>query len=358
MSDLLSAFDPNRIHVPVIAGMKDGPLRSRFEKEVYRLGGDVYTAEMPLHDSRAAGRRVARIAKKCGATHLHGHLLRADMAGREAAISTGLPYAVTEHGLHGWSEKGQFFRPFVRHWYLTRRPKDFQVVAISRRVKRELRETGVRRGLIKCIPNGIPLDQYSLTTNEQREGVRFDLTIPPDAFPVLLMLGGLVDRKRPEMALRVIAGLRKVYPRAYLIVAGDGPLRDSLNGLAGTLNLASAVTFLGYIQDPTKAIQAADILIHPAASEPFGLALAESLTCGLPVVTRAGAVSSELLPAAPCSAQVDGDDVATWIGATSFQASRIDEDRKAVAEKCRAYGLGNFGLEKMAAGYMGLYISE
>ncbi len=73
-------------------------------------------------------------------------------------------------------------------------------------------------------------------------------------------------------------------PLTLLVVGGHGSQPDE--------DLAPGVRLrhLNYVASPTKMAQhyrAANVLLHAAAEEPFGLSVAEALACGTPVVSAA-----------------------------------------------------------------------
>lgn len=76
---------------------------------------------------------------------------------------------------------------------------------------------------------------------------------------------------------------------AHLLIAGDGPLRSSLEGLAAECGLAGRVTLLGPVPDLRPYYHAADVFVLPsvARSEAFGIVQMEAMACGVPVVNTA-----------------------------------------------------------------------
>jgi glycosyltransferase involved in cell wall biosynthesis len=94
---------------------------------------------------------------------------------------------------------------------------------------------------------------------------------------VWLLVGALEPYKRADLAVAA-ANAR----RHRLVVIGDGSERRRLERMAGP-----TVTFLGRVDDARllEAYRAADVLLFPQV-EDFGIAAAEALCCGLPVVAR------------------------------------------------------------------------
>lgn len=99
----------------------------------------------------------------------------------------------------------------------------------------------------------------------------------------LLVVGRLVPYKGVGVLLDALATLRDAPP---LLIVGDGPLRSALERQAGRLGVDA--TFLGRVPDEAlpSLYRGARITVLPSANgqEAFGIALAESLACGTPVV--------------------------------------------------------------------------
>jgi glycosyltransferase involved in cell wall biosynthesis len=153
-----------------------------------------------------------------------------------------------------------------------------------------------------------------------REAARRRLGIPAAA-RVVLAVAKLNPREAPWDLLRALPALP---PETWLLIAGDGPQRGEMERLAGEMaggvatggsrgngesagnegragNGKSAqragpvgqVRFLGYV--PYAELPAlyavADLFVHAAQEERWGVSVAEAMACGLPVVasSRVGA---------------------------------------------------------------------
>ena len=76
-----------------------------------------------------------------------------------------------------------------------------------------------------------------------------------------------------------------------LIIGGDGPERATLERLALSLRISGRCRFLGLL-NPNQVrawMQQGDVFVMPSLHESFGIALAEAMACGKPVIaTRCG----------------------------------------------------------------------
>lgn len=141
---------------------------------------------------------------------------------------------------------------------------------------------------VAVVPNPLPP-----SVSEQA----VDLSHHPDpAFPVLAMvLNGWSKIKNPEPALRAFARLRAHKPGARLKMYGadfgSGEIAERWsrqNGLTAGMEFIGSVPYAQLLDE----LSAADILVHPALEETFGMSVAEAMALGLPVIggVRSGAV--------------------------------------------------------------------
>lgn len=105
---------------------------------------------------------------------------------------------------------------------------------------------------------------------------------PADA-KVLLILARLHEVKGIDVAIRALVHV----PHAYLWIAGDGPLDASLKSLTSTLGLEARVRFLGWRDDRSALLRAADVCLVPSRFEPFGNVVVNAWAHDIPVVAAA-----------------------------------------------------------------------
>ena len=105
--------------------------------------------------------------------------------------------------------------------------------------------------------------------------------------PVILGFGRLVRDKGFDLAVRAFGSVRRRFPRARLVLAGEGAARPGLEQLVAELGLSESVSFLGAVPpDRVPALlDAASVVIVPSRwSEPFGLVALEAALMARPVV--------------------------------------------------------------------------
>ncbi len=117
--------------------------------------------------------------------------------------------------------------------------------------------------------------------------------------PVVLFVGALGDRRKGFDTLFAAWSdlCRSPDWDAQLVVAGSGAERRAWQARAarhGTV--AGRIVFLGYRTDVPALIGAADLVVHPARYEAYGLAVHEALCSGVPALVSATAGVAERFP--------------------------------------------------------------
>jgi glycosyltransferase involved in cell wall biosynthesis len=159
-----------------------------------------------------------------------------------------------------------------------------------------LRTFGVpaeRTGLFPYAVDVEELSSRSALAAGERRAVRDRLGVPAEV-RVVLALTKFNEREAPWDLVRAFQRIGR--EDLWLVLAGDGPERADLEGAAGP-----RVRFPGYVPYPElpALYAAADLFVHPAREERWGVSVEEALACGLPVVasSRVGA-GADLIDAA------------------------------------------------------------
>jgi glycosyltransferase involved in cell wall biosynthesis len=143
---------------------------------------------------------------------------------------------------------------------------------------------GVPWEKIHIIPGGVNTARFQ--PHLSRQQARLQLGWPSDR-KIVFTPRRLVHRMGLDKLLTAMLEVKRQVPEVWLAIAGDGPLRSTLEQQVEALNLSQYVNFLGFVPDehlPT-AYQAADLTVVPSQClEGFGLILVESLACGTPAV--------------------------------------------------------------------------
>lgn len=152
-----------------------------------------------------------------------------------------------------------------------------RVVVASAGLKRECVSVyGANPDKVVVIPNGIDTGRFR--DSPMTEPVSADRT----GFRIVTF-GRLAPEKDFDTLLHAFTKLRRSIA-ATLLIVGEGPERERLEGLAKTLGIAESVEFAGFRADPFPYVRSGDVFVHSALFEGFGNVILEAMACGVPVV--------------------------------------------------------------------------
>jgi glycosyltransferase involved in cell wall biosynthesis len=163
------------------------------------------------------------------------------------------------------------------------------VVTVGQDLKSKLVELGIAPERIHIVPRGVDTERF---TPGSRTEARQRLGLPVEGRK-LLWVGRMVPVKGLEVLLGACARLRQRGVDFHLYLAGDGPLRKTLEAECQARGLSAEVSFAGTVlhEDLPDWYRAADLTVLPSRSEGVPNVLRESLACGTPfVASRVGGV--------------------------------------------------------------------
>jgi glycosyltransferase involved in cell wall biosynthesis len=150
-----------------------------------------------------------------------------------------------------------------------------KIVAITSALARfQVERVGLPAGKVEVVHYGLDELPAPWGTNQPD---------PVDAdAQVLLAISRLEPQKGLDVAVRALPRIRTSHPEAVLVVLGEGPQRAELSALARELEVP--VHLLGRVPDVATWLRRAELLVHPARWEGFGLALLEAMLASKPIV--------------------------------------------------------------------------
>ncbi len=139
-------------------------------------------------------------------------------------------------------------------------------------------------GVPRVVHHPFGVDRATFSPAARDEALRSELLEgSPTGSKLLVGVGRFAVEKQWNVVMEAFARVRARRP-AVLVLFGDGPERAALELLARDI---AGIRFAGFSQDRAHlaaALASADLLVHGCPFETFGLAVAEALACGTPVV--------------------------------------------------------------------------
>src|SRR5262249_40939853 len=139
------------------------------------------------------------------------------------------------------------------------------VVAVSRDLARRVVDLGQDPGKVHVVYRGVDASRFS---PGQQQEARARLGLPTRS-PLLLFVGNLLPVKGLDVLLEACGRLANNAVPFTCYLAGQGPLRNSLEVQARRLGLTDRVRFLGAVSNDRLAdwYRAASVFVLPSRSE-------------------------------------------------------------------------------------------
>jgi glycosyltransferase involved in cell wall biosynthesis len=195
-------------------------------------------------------------------------------------------------------------------------------ITLSKAFARVLECTfGIPPERIRVIPGGVDVNRFAPIMS--RGEARAHLGWPIDR-PIVVTVRRLVNRMGLLEFIDAVAIARRQHPDLLVQMCGTGKLSGELSSKIKSMGLQNTVNLLGHIDDANLPLvyRAADFSAVPSLQfEGFGLAAAESLASGTPVIaTRVGGLPeligdlSDILIVEPNSVSIMADRLTQILG--------------------------------------------
>ncbi len=326
---------------------EDGRCRP-FLDEVERQG---FTAAALEHDTPhlwSASRELVSRLRDTRADVLLCNGYKADMVGRVAARSVGVPVVAVSRGWTGENLKVRCYDALDR---INLRWMD-RVVCVSEGQARKVRRAGVPERRILVIRNAIRAERFAEPDPAFRQRLLALFPTPPSR------VIGAAGRLSPEKGFGVlIESARRVLreePTAGIVVFGDGPLRTSLARQIESAGLTGRFVLAGFRTDLDHYIPWFDVMTLPSFTEGLPNVVLEACAAGVPVVATAVGGTPEVID--------DGDNGyltspgdANRLAACLLAVLESDEARRGMGQRGQQRVREEFTFEVQARQYRRLF---
>lgn len=237
---------------------------------------------LPLRNSLdvPTAHELARFVARNGIEIVHAHMARDySLAAYAARRNRQSKFVVTRHMLFHLSR-------LHRHTLA----RAHCVIAVSKAVARELRSQRiVSESQLSVVPNGVDVDRF--TAEFDRVEFLQGLGLPKHG-PFVGSIGELRTLKRHDDFIRAAALVSSRFPDAHFVLAGlDTSLSREVHSILEQLVVESGLKdrfhFLGWVEEAEKLLSTIDVFVSASEIESFGLAIAEAMAAGTPVVATA-----------------------------------------------------------------------
>lgn len=304
----------------------------------------------PWRWAPAMGRWLAREAGWADVAHLHTVWTYPTRAAARACARRGVPYVLRPAGmLEEWSMGRRAWKKALYARLVessTIRGASALHWTSGQEQERSARWAAGQPGLV--VPLGLPPSAYE----DLPPATSFAARIPAlQGRRVLLYLGRVHPKKQPEVAIGALSLVRRDLPDTVLVIAGPGEPRylESLAALADAHGVKGAVHFAGMLRgrEVQEAYAGASAFVLPSHQENFGLAAAEAMAAGCPVIVSPEVALAPLVAAHGAGRVAEASVPAV---ADAMRGLLADEGaRRAAGERARALVLQRFTWTAVAA---------
>jgi glycosyltransferase involved in cell wall biosynthesis len=279
--------------------------------------------------------------------HVHALFSYPSIPACRLACRAGVPYVLRPLGtLDPWSlgHRGWKKRPYYALIERTHVARANAIHVTSESERAAVAALGFG-ALARNIPLGVDVSDAAVRARRDTNVVR------------LLFLSRLHPKKGIPLLLEAVSLRLAAGERLELMIAGSGApeYEDELRALAGRLGVAHVVRFVGHVEGEAKRalLADADLFVLPSKQENFGIAVAEALAAGLPVIVsdQVGIADDVRAARAGLVVPLTADALATAIGELGADAPRRVEMSASALRLAR----DSYSWERTAAGILALY---
>lgn len=183
-----------------------------------------------------------------------------------------------------------FLSPHFGHTFLNRvRIKMAQgalrecntIRVVSERIKRSIiREYHLEEQKITVLPVFIDVDLIKaspILLDVHKKYPQFNF--------VVLMVSRLTSEKNISLGLKAFFKVLRAFPKAGLVIVGEGAERHSLEREVRSLGIEKSVVFEGWQNDLISYYKTSNLFLSTSRFEGFGVTLIEAAAAGCPIVT-------------------------------------------------------------------------
>lgn len=275
---LAKSLDPQQFSINLGCIQTKGPLRDLFgDVPRFRLGGSVYGWK-----SWHSRWRLARHLRRERIQIAHAFDFYTNLTLIPAARAAGVPVIIGSQ-----RQLGDLLTP--AQWKLQKIALQLcDVVVFNSRAAAE-----------KLLANGFPESKTRIIGNALAEEAftHAEPLLPktPGALRVGMVARMNSEAKNHRIFLQAAAKLASAFPQVEFVLAGDGPLRPSLEAEASALGIAERVRFLGDCRDIPAVMASLHLSLAPSDSESLSNSIIESMAGGVPVVATSVGGNPELV---------------------------------------------------------------
>jgi glycosyltransferase involved in cell wall biosynthesis len=245
------------------------------------LGASVTVIDERRYGAFSTLLNLVRLIRQARPDVVHTHRKKENVLGAIAACAARVPsvrtvHGAAEHAYGAWN---------MRQWLISTadtvvgRHLQRAVVCVSDTLAAaERTKLGTH---VHMIPNGVDIENVCALAGEGAQ------RSPSEPALRAAIVGRLVPVKRVDIFLQIAKLAEQRWPgRWRFLIAGDGPLRSTLEAQCAELGLHGVVEFLGFVENTPSLMRRVDALLITSDSEGLPMVLLEAMALGVVTMAR------------------------------------------------------------------------
>ncbi len=234
--------------------------------------------------------RLARLLRRLGPAVIVSSLFFSNTVTRVLGFCMRIPVIAIEHNTYtGKTPNQQRVDRLLAH-------ATYRIVAVSKTVLEfTARQERIPKEKFVLIHNGVDLAALDTAARAADPAATRAAIGLSSQQRLVVAVGRLTEQKNPEALIKGFIDFHTAHPEYVLALAGQGKLQESLKELITTHGAGGYIKLLGARNDVAALCRASDFFVSTSHIEGFGLAHAEALRCGIPVLTTKTAGPDEMI---------------------------------------------------------------
>jgi glycosyltransferase involved in cell wall biosynthesis len=271
--NICRTIDRELFNVSVLCLKKKGI----FAPEVEKMGIKVLSLLQKKSTDYLSFLKVAEILKQERIDVIHTHNTQPFVDGTIGALLAGVKTIVHTDHARDFPDKRRYM---LAEWLMSKFA--YKVVGVSEHTSHNLvKYEKISPNKIVTIMNGIDGSVFDIKIDKEQK--KKELGIKQNG-PIIGLGVRLTEQKGITYLLKAMPEIISHFPDITLIIAGEGPLSDSLKKEAHELDIGQNVIFAGPRLDMPELLKLFDLYVLPSLWEGLPMVLLEAMTAGCPIV--------------------------------------------------------------------------
>lgn len=274
----------------------------------------------PLPDPRES-LKIIRYCKSKAIDIIHSHGYKGNiLLGMLPRTWRKIPIITT---VHGYTREKRFGKLYIYQAIDRACLQRLDAVVIVSESMRHQIPTGSLSTKLHVVNNGLPQIRQIQAKNYQTRFKSFELKIGA--------LGRLSFEKNFSLLIHAMKLIVARFPKAQLIIYGEGPLRSELQQLIEEQDLSAHIQLPGYLEDTAAFFAELDIFVNSSVTEGMPISLLEAMRQGCRIIATDIKANRALLESLNCKTYIsalDAKELAECIAAALTENSNEIVEQK------------------------------